>query len=222
MYVADVGTQLLGESTARLIRRAALFPEGIELEPLSVVLGWTPEETAKEVDRLFEVGLLQAPEVGLIAVNRHSLYWSGVTQLLNTRMTLESMVASVAQLLGGPGTRVLLYGAPAVDSRQFQPNQRLVLVCAPDDDRQKISLVDEFKLMLDEAEKSMVIAFEDVRKLTAVLRDGDPVAIRSYLDADDIRARWAEDSDEDLIDARREFQVDEGGAGDAHRPPTTR
>ncbi|KQQ94571.1 hypothetical protein ASF62_10910 [Leifsonia sp. Leaf325] len=221
MYLADTGSQLLGETTAKLIRRVALFGQGIGLEPLAIVLGWTPEATAKEVDRLLDVGLLQAPEEGLISANRHSLYWGGVTRLLDTRLALEELITSIAQQLGGPGTRALLYGAPVVESRLYLPMQRLVLVCAPDDDRQKVLLVDEFKLMLDEAEQSMVISFEDGEKLAAILRTGDPAAIRSYLDADDIRAHWAEDSDEKLTDASREYQV-HGGTGDAHRPPSTR
>lgn len=220
MLVSDMGVALLGEQTAKLVRTVALFPRGCHLNMAASILEWSQWDTSQEAARLMDTGLLYAPEVDSIAVNTCSVYWEGAARLLDVRTMLEQTIALIAESLSGPGTRVMLFGAAHIESAQFEPDRQLVLICAPDQTGQ-VSVQSEMHSLIEEMSHTTVIEFEDGVELREVLRTGDPVAIRRWLNADDIREAPLPDEGAVLIDAHREYLVKEGSEDASHRPTTT-
>ncbi|KQO97495.1 hypothetical protein [Leifsonia sp. Leaf264] len=220
MLLADMGAALLGYQTAALIRAVALFDEGCKLELLAAVLDQDIREVADDVDRLFDIGILWPPEIDLIAVNRGSAYWPGISSLLDANILVEQALAMLGERLGGPGTRVALYGAVPVDSRQFIPRTRLVLIVPGVRSDPRISVRQEIDALADDITFTTIVHQEPLQEQQKIVKSGDAETIRRWMNADDVRALPVLDEGAHLEWACRQNEVGlatVGGAGNAKK-----
>lgn len=215
-----MGAALLGDESAALIRAVALFDDGCQLELLAAVLDRDIREVADDVDRLFDIGILWPPEIDRIAVNRGSAYWPGISSLLDANILVEQALTMLGERLGGPGTRVALYGATPADSRQFIPRTRLVLIVPGVRSDPRISVRHEIDALADDISFTTIVHQEPLKEQQKIVNSGDAETIRRWLNADDVRALLQLDEGTRLEWACRQNEVGPallGGAGNAKK-----